>query len=186
MDSKKGVLNAPASKSTRGPAKQNGRGRKRLRVQDDSDDDASDDGKCSSKRKKLDSGQSQTQAGADERRQPALVTGAKLKDYQLEGVEWMISLDQNGISGILGKSLSNQTIPTAFPKFHIPNIFVSVYICVCTDSSLTPADEMGLGKVSIKRQLMMPAFSDPQILARPYRQSHLMLIFANEGIFVLS
>jgi ATP-dependent DNA helicase len=36
--------------------------------------------------------------------QPALVTGGKLKDYQLEGVEWMVSLDQNGISGILGKS----------------------------------------------------------------------------------
>ena len=34
--------------------------------------------------------------------QPALVTGGTLKDYQLEGVEWMISLDQNGISGILG------------------------------------------------------------------------------------
>jgi len=36
--------------------------------------------------------------------QPALVTGAKLKDYQLEGVEWMVSLDKNGVSGILGKS----------------------------------------------------------------------------------
>ena len=30
--------------------------------------------------------------------QPALVTGAKLKQYQLEGVQWMVSLDQNGIS----------------------------------------------------------------------------------------
>lgn len=35
--------------------------------------------------------------------QPALVTGATLKDYQLEGVEWMVSLDKNGVSGILGK-----------------------------------------------------------------------------------
>jgi ATP-dependent DNA helicase len=35
-------------------------------------------------------------------RQPALVTGAKMKDYQLEGVEWMMGLHQNGISGILG------------------------------------------------------------------------------------
>ena len=34
--------------------------------------------------------------------QPALVTGAKLKSYQLEGLQWMVSLDQNGISGILG------------------------------------------------------------------------------------
>lgn len=34
--------------------------------------------------------------------QPSLVTGATLKDYQLEGVEWMVSLDKNGVSGILG------------------------------------------------------------------------------------
>jgi ATP-dependent DNA helicase len=35
--------------------------------------------------------------------QPALLTGGKLKDYQLEGVAWMVSLWENGISGILGK-----------------------------------------------------------------------------------
>lgn len=35
-------------------------------------------------------------------KQPSLITGATLKDYQLEGVEWMIGLDQNGVSGILG------------------------------------------------------------------------------------
>lgn len=37
--------------------------------------------------------------------QPALVTGAKLKQYQLEGVQWMVSLDQNGISGILADEM---------------------------------------------------------------------------------
>lgn len=36
--------------------------------------------------------------------QPALLTGAKLRDYQLEGVAWMVSLWENGISGILGES----------------------------------------------------------------------------------
>ena len=36
--------------------------------------------------------------------QPALITGATLKDYQLEGVAWMAGLHQNGISGILGES----------------------------------------------------------------------------------
>jgi ATP-dependent DNA helicase len=34
--------------------------------------------------------------------QPSLITGAKLKPYQLEGLQWMVSLDQNGMSGILG------------------------------------------------------------------------------------
>jgi ATP-dependent DNA helicase len=40
--------------------------------------------------------------------QPALVTGATLKDYQLEGVAWMVSLWENGISGILGESSSRR------------------------------------------------------------------------------
>lgn len=34
--------------------------------------------------------------------QPAAVTGGKLKDYQLDGVAWMVGLYDNGISGILG------------------------------------------------------------------------------------
>lgn len=37
--------------------------------------------------------------------QPALITGVKLKDYQLEGVAWMAGLYGNGISGILGTSV---------------------------------------------------------------------------------
>ena len=37
--------------------------------------------------------------------QPALLTGANLRDYQLEGVAWMVSLWENGISGILGEPL---------------------------------------------------------------------------------
>jgi ATP-dependent DNA helicase len=32
--------------------------------------------------------------------QPALVTGARLKDYQLEGLDWMVSLDKNDVSGV--------------------------------------------------------------------------------------
>lgn len=38
--------------------------------------------------------------------QPVLVTGATLRDYQLEGVAWMAGLYNNGISGILGTTLS--------------------------------------------------------------------------------
>ncbi len=34
--------------------------------------------------------------------QPPLITGAKMKNYQLEGLQWMASLHQNGMSGILG------------------------------------------------------------------------------------
>lgn len=42
-------------------------------------------------------------------KQPTLVTGAKLKDYQLEGVAWMAGLYTNGISGILGTFFAPHT-----------------------------------------------------------------------------
>lgn len=38
-------------------------------------------------------------------KQSVLVTGAKLRDYQLEGVAWMVGLYSQGISGILGKQI---------------------------------------------------------------------------------
>ena len=59
--------------------------------------------------------------------QPALVTGAKLRDYQLEGVAWMVSLWENGISGILGE----------------PSLILQETLLNCHHL----ADEMGLGKV---------------------------------------
>jgi ATP-dependent DNA helicase len=37
--------------------------------------------------------------------QPALITGTKLKSYQLEGLAWMASLYENGISGILADEM---------------------------------------------------------------------------------
>lgn len=37
--------------------------------------------------------------------QPDLVTGAKLRDYQLAGVQWMISLYENGLNGILADEM---------------------------------------------------------------------------------
>lgn len=61
--------------------------------------------------------------------QPTLVTGGKLKDYQLDGVEWMVSLDKNGVSGILG----------TYRSFYASDAWLT---CASV------ADEMGLGKVS--------------------------------------
>lgn len=38
-------------------------------------------------------------------RQPALVTGGVLRDYQLAGVEWLVSLWENGLNGILADEM---------------------------------------------------------------------------------
>ena len=37
--------------------------------------------------------------------QPTLVTGGELKQYQLEGVEWLASLYENGLNGILADEM---------------------------------------------------------------------------------
>lgn len=46
-------------------------------------------------------------AGQEERdpRQPALVTGAIMRKYQVEGVLWMASLYENGLNGILADEM---------------------------------------------------------------------------------
>jgi ATP-dependent DNA helicase len=95
MEKKKFALPKLATQSRRSKEVATTRGRKRP----SSDED---DNEGSSKRMKRDDDKDEDAPGP-RLKQPALVTGAKLKDYQLEGVEWMISLDQNGISGILGR-----------------------------------------------------------------------------------
>ncbi len=86
-------------------AKPKGRGkntRKRSRVVSDSEEERE------AKRTKASGADNEEKAEEGEKekqhtfQQPALVTGATLKDYQLEGVAWMAGLHQNGISGILG------------------------------------------------------------------------------------
>lgn len=69
------------------------RGRKRARVEDESDH-----------AEEIAAAKPTSDASAPRPKymQPSLITGAQLKDYQLEGVEWMVSLDKNGVSGILG------------------------------------------------------------------------------------
>ncbi|KAG6892116.1 hypothetical protein C0992_001768, partial [Termitomyces sp. T32_za158] len=92
--------NKVKSKSKRGAVVV--KGRKRARI---ASDDELEDAGISPKRRKGDSGTVPPQTNEEEAapvfQQPSLVTGAKLKRYQLEGLQWMVSLDQNGISGIL-------------------------------------------------------------------------------------
>ena len=45
------------------------------------------------------------QAGLQSARQPAMVTGGVMKDYQLEGLYWLVSLYENGLNGILADEM---------------------------------------------------------------------------------
>ena len=95
--------NRPTKTKPKQRARQSGRrasGRgKRTRVESDDERD-SDEGEEPPKRAKVLANDAKPAF-----LQPALVTGATLKDYQLEGVAWMVSLWENGISGILGESI---------------------------------------------------------------------------------
>jgi len=50
-------------------------------------------------------------------RQPQLITGTKLKDYQLEGVAWMAGLHENGISGILADDMGLGKVWTQYHRY---------------------------------------------------------------------
>lgn len=69
------------------------------------------DGERSSKRRKLENqNNSASVANPDVASQPAfkqpeLITGAVLKDYQLIGVQWLSTLFLNGINGILADEM---------------------------------------------------------------------------------
>ena len=89
----------PKQRARQSGPRASGRG-KRTRVESDDERDAEDDGEEPPKRVKVLANDAKPAF-----LQPALVTGATLKDYQLEGVAWMVSLWENGISGILGESL---------------------------------------------------------------------------------
>ncbi|BFZ61494.1 Putative ATPase [Saitoella coloradoensis] len=66
-----------------------------------------------------DSGVNATATPSASARQPELVTGGILKDYQLAGLEWMVSLYENGLNGILADEMGlGKTLQTiAFLAF---------------------------------------------------------------------
>lgn len=53
----------------------------------------------------IDESTTQSQMSKTQVSQPALVTGGTLKSYQLEGLEWLVSLYENGLNGILADEM---------------------------------------------------------------------------------
>uniref|UniRef100_D8Q475 SNF2 family DNA-dependent ATPase n=1 Tax=Schizophyllum commune (strain H4-8 / FGSC 9210) TaxID=578458 RepID=D8Q475_SCHCM len=97
----------PAKKAKRKPAPKKGRG-KRTKAE------ASEDEENEAPVKKRKTGEGEAVAEEDEKpvfsarapiAQPKLITGATMKDYQLEGLRWMVGLDSNGVSGILADEM---------------------------------------------------------------------------------
>ncbi|TFK32975.1 SNF2 family N-terminal domain-containing protein [Crucibulum laeve] len=119
-------------------------GQKRTRIESESDgsDVEMEEGK-GGKRKKGVNGEvvKHTEEGEEEApvfEQPTLITGAKLKQYQLEGLQWMVSLDQNGISGILADEMGlGKTLQTiAFSAYLREHHNARPFLIVCPLSVL--------------------------------------------------
>ncbi|RCH92765.1 hypothetical protein CU097_007714 [Rhizopus azygosporus] len=71
-------------------------------------------------------------------RQPSLVTGGVLRDYQLAGVEWLISLWENGLNGILADEMGlGKTLQTISFIAHLKSMKVAgPYLIVAPLSTL--------------------------------------------------
>ncbi|KAI8973716.1 SNF2 family N-terminal domain-containing protein [Mycotypha africana] len=71
-------------------------------------------------------------------RQPALITGGELRDYQLAGVEWLISLWENGLNGILADEMGlGKTLQTIGFLAHLKSMQVAgPYLIVAPLSTL--------------------------------------------------
>ncbi|TDL18206.1 hypothetical protein BD410DRAFT_793521 [Rickenella mellea] len=69
--------------------------------------------------------------------QPASITGATLKPYQLEGVAWMVSLYESGISGILADEMGlGKTLQTIAFHAYLREKTFSPFLIVCPLSVL--------------------------------------------------
>ncbi|CCE82322.1 Piso0_002042 [Millerozyma farinosa CBS 7064] len=72
-------------------------------------------------------------------KQPKLLSGVKLKDYQLDGMEWLITLYENGLNGILADEMGlGKTVQCiAFLAFLIENGISGPFLVVAPLSTLT-------------------------------------------------
>ncbi|GAB5585894.1 Putative ATPase [Umbelopsis nana] len=69
-------------------------------------------------------------------RQPSLVTGGILRDYQLAGVEWLITLWENGLNGILADEMGlGKTLQTISFIAHLKAMNVAGPYLICTPLS---------------------------------------------------
>ncbi|CAE6465298.1 unnamed protein product [Rhizoctonia solani] len=119
-------------KNTNQPQKTTGKGRKRARASDSYDIAGHIDSSALEKANKRARGEKvkvEDPAIMPSMEQPELITGARLKDYQLEGVRWIASLWENGLNGILADEMGLGVLHnwiSEFEKF-APSIPVCMY-----------------------------------------------------------
>ncbi|KAH7325155.1 P-loop containing nucleoside triphosphate hydrolase protein [Rhizoctonia solani] len=123
----------PVEKNTNQSQKTTVKGRKRARASDSYDIAGHIDSSTLEKANKRARGEQvkveEQPTAMPSMEQPALITGARLKDYQLEGVRWIASLWENGLNGILADEMGLGVLHnwiSEFEKF-APSIPVCMY-----------------------------------------------------------
>ncbi|KAI3405653.2 IRC5 [Candida oxycetoniae] len=81
----------------------------------------------------------QQQQQQQQQKQPKLITGGTLKNYQLDGLEWLVTLYQNGLNGILADEMGlGKTLQCiAFLSFLIENGLKGPFLVVVPLSTLS-------------------------------------------------
>ncbi|THU99120.1 hypothetical protein K435DRAFT_777107 [Dendrothele bispora CBS 962.96] len=117
-------------------ARAKAKGKKRTRGVVESDDEEEEE--SNSKRRKTEGNDDAEASDGPMFLQSPLVTGAQLKDYQLEGVQWMSLLHNNGIAGILADEMGlGKTLQTIAFTAHLRDInFSKPILIVCPLSVL--------------------------------------------------
>ncbi|KAJ3808154.1 SNF2 family DNA-dependent ATPase [Lentinula lateritia] len=111
------------------------KGRKHAIVESEEEEEEEEEESLASKRRKF---SKPSEDAPQVIRQPSLITGATLKPYQLEGLQWMASLHTNGISGILADEMGlGKTLQTIAFSAHLRELGVAMpFLIVCPLSVL--------------------------------------------------
>jgi len=71
--------------------------------------------------------------------QPVLISGGIMREYQIEGLQWMINLDQNGINGILADEMGlGKTLQTISLFAHLVEVGVKGPFLIVAPLSTVP------------------------------------------------
>ncbi|KAJ3996635.1 SNF2-family ATP dependent chromatin remodeling factor snf21 [Lentinula boryana] len=122
-------------KSQKNPSARRSKGRKRKIVESESESEE-EEAAAAIKQRKI--SETKDDSCKPILQQPSLITGATLKPYQLDGLQWMASLHASGISGILADEMGlGKTLQTIAFSAHLREFgFARPFLIVCPLSVL--------------------------------------------------
>ena len=114
--------------------------------------------------------------------QPTLISGGIMRGYQIEGLQWMLNLDQNGINGILADEMGlGKTIQTISLFAHLIELGVRGPFLIIAPLSTVPNWVKEVKKFAPKLPVILYHGSAPD--RKVLRQQHLKEVHTIEVLF---